>query len=304
MYIEQKLSLAECWNLPTPTNYFEGLQLNNFPFSDNFVFFRRTDRTTLCERTFESRPHHRYVLVVNCGANGSVSVDADTYKLHPGQVFLIAPFQFRFYWDVETEDISWVFMTFESERREALTPLVNLPIDMDEKCWRILDYIAGDYHRILTTQRDTYYSPIETNMWILQCNRFLQRLLVQARSIELPEKQSIYTKDDGRLIVAVNKYLESRSFEEQSISDLADELHISTSHLRRKFLQITGFSIGSYMLHYRMNQAIKMIVHSDANLTEISDHCGYESLAAFSRSFKSKFGVSPSEYRKQMVSAL
>ncbi|MBC2607499.1 AraC family transcriptional regulator [Pelagicoccus albus] len=34
-------------------------------------------------------------------------------------------------------------------------------------------------------------------------------------------------------------------------------------------------------------------------MTEIADDCGYGSLAAFSRTFTAKMGVTPSQYRKQ-----
>lgn len=299
MYLEQKLSLAKCWDLPIPENYFKGQKRYNLPLLDNILFFKRTTRESLCSKNFQSRPHHRFVLICNCGGTGDVVVDTDAYTLQPGQVFLVAPLQFHFYLNLLSDELQWVFMTFETEDQNVFTPMINLPLNMDDRGWRILDRIAGDFRRISQLRKDRYDSPIETNIWMLHCNRFLQRLLVQARSTETPQKKSIYGKEAQHIVSVVNQLLDKEELRKQNIADFAEALHMSTSHLRRRFAEITGSSLGSYVLHYRMNQALKLLVNTTISLTEISLICGYDSLAAFSRSFKKYFGKTPSSYRKE-----
>jgi AraC-like DNA-binding protein len=288
------------WDIPTPKNYFNGLRLSNLTLADNILLFHRRSREFLNVRNFESRPHHRFVLIFNCGVKGCVNVDGDSYHLSPGQAFLIAPLQFHFYHDLQEEDISWVYMTFLSEHGELLAPLRNLPLWLDREDQRILETVLSDYGRLARSLEQAVTDAVDTNIWILQCNRLLQRLLLQAKASQRGAIHSIKAKSqqDERILSKVNQFLESDTFQDANINDLAKALHLSPSHLRRKFKRITGLSLGNYQLNYRMNRAIKYLVNTDASLTDIAELSGYDSISAFSRSFKTRFGMAPSAYRK------
>ena len=88
-----------------PHNYFHGILADNLCWPDNVILFLRRDREALNPRNFESRPHHRHVLVINLAATGSVSVDGAAFHLHPGEAFLIAPFQVHIYMEIERREI-------------------------------------------------------------------------------------------------------------------------------------------------------------------------------------------------------
>jgi transcriptional regulator GlxA family with amidase domain len=103
---------------------------------------------------------------------------------------------------------------------------------------------------------------------------------------------------DHALLERINRLLTWHLEDRLTIAALAGRLAISESHLRKRFRQLNGLSLGSYLLHYRLNRAIKLLVHSDLSLTQIAVECGYESLAAFSRSFRTKVGQTPSSFRK------
>ncbi|MEQ9824615.1 MAG: AraC family transcriptional regulator [Puniceicoccaceae bacterium] len=289
------------WDIPNPRNYFHGLQLSNLTLADNILLFHRRSREFLNVRNFESRPHHRFVLIFNCGTPGSINVDGDTFHFQPGQAFLIAPLQFHFYLDIPDERISWLYMTFLSDQPDLLIPLRNAPVWLHREDWRILDTIGTQYRSLIDPILTDHHVTVDTNIWILQCNRLIQRLLNSATSAgKLPEiaKRSKSHQDEF-LLSRVNEFLEKDTFQQANLPELAKKLHISPSHLRRRFKAITGLSLGTYHLNYRMNRAIKYLLNTDTSLTEIAELCGYDSISAFSRSFKLRFGVSPSQYRKQ-----
>ncbi len=291
------------WEIPTPSNYFHGLQMRNLTLADNILIFHRTDRSFLNIRNFESRPHHRFVLIVNDQTKGRINVDGDTYHIEPGQIFLIAPLQFHFYHDIPSEQISWIYMTFESDQPDQLSPLKNLPLQMDNEDCRILKTILDQYAKLSDSMDNMTANDLDTNIWILQCNRLIQRLLAHANSKLKPQihpTHSLSQKPD-QMIQKINHYLEEDPYQQTDLNTLAKSLHISPSHLRRKFRNLTGLSLGNYQIHYRMNRAIKYLVNTDTPLTEIAEISGYNSLAAFSRSFKQRFGETPSDYRKNSI---
>jgi AraC-like DNA-binding protein len=48
---------------------------------------------------------------------------------------------------------------------------------------------------------------------------------------------------------------------------------------------------------WRMTKAIEQIETGEASISEIASQVGYESLAAFSRAFKSEAGATPDSFR-------
>ena len=276
------------------------LRMSNLILADNILFFHRTDRSFLNIRNFESRPHHRFVLIINYRVPGNINVDGDTFHLEPGEAFLITPLQFHFYHDIQEEEISWVYMTFESDQPKQLSSLKNLPLKLDPEDWRILDTILKQYKKLATALDGPLINDIDSNTWVLQCNRLLQRLLAHANNKISPvihPQNTIGFKPD-KMIQKINQFLEEDPSQQTDLETLAKSLHISPSHLRRRFRMLTGISLGNYQIHYRMNRAIKYLVNTDIPLSEIAEISGYNSLAAFSRSFKQRFGINPSEYRK------
>ena len=82
-----------------------------------------------------------------------------------------------------------------------------------------------------------------------------------------------------------------------SVEMISSDMGMSATHLYRKLKEITGHSTKDIILNYRMQKAAGMIVNKEGNVTEIMYAVGFSSLSSFSKSFKTKFGVPPSEYK-------
>ena len=63
--------------------------------------------------------------------------------------------------------------------------------------------------------------------------------------------------------------------------------------------QVTGMSPQEYLIEIRMRRASDLLGRSNDPIQSIAAECGYDDALAFSKVFKSKFGVNPSEYRMQ-----
>ncbi len=85
---------------------------------------------------------------------------------------------------------------------------------------------------------------------------------------------------------------------ELSVDMISSKLGMSSTHLYRKIKAITNQSTKDILKNYRLQKAAQMIQNNEGNITEIMYNVGFNSLSSFSKSFKIKFGVSPSEYAK------
>ena len=95
------------------------------------------------------------------------------------------------------------------------------------------------------------------------------------------------------------QYIINHIHEEISLSDLADEMFVSTSTLSRIFKKSTGMYFTDYVMRLRVRTSLGLLRTSEQNLTQIAMNCGFSTSAAFNRSFKKVTGMMPSEYRKK-----
>ena len=105
------------------------------------------------------------------------------------------------------------------------------------------------------------------------------------------EKKSDYAKE------ALN-FIESNYCDPITIQDIADHLNINRSYLHRVFKALTGGSIQNYLLDYRIRQACILLQSTDLSVRAIAHSVSYADPLYFSRLFRQKKGLSPSEYRR------
>lgn len=79
---------------------------------------------------------------------------------------------------------------------------------------------------------------------------------------------------------------------------LANKNGVSYAWLRKAFKEVTGTSLNQYHLLIKLRNAEQMIYETDSTLSEIAYSCGFESVYYFSRIYKSKMNINPSDVRK------
>ncbi|MFW5489946.1 MAG: helix-turn-helix transcriptional regulator [Desulfovibrio sp.] len=89
-----------------------------------------------------------------------------------------------------------------------------------------------------------------------------------------------------------------------TITDLARQVGMSESSLKRAFRTTFGQSIFSYFQTYRLNQAKALLASGEMNVTEVAFAIGYSNHSHFSRAFKRQFGISPKSCHASIHSVL
>lgn len=95
-------------------------------------------------------------------------------------------------------------------------------------------------------------------------------------------------------------YIKEHYKEKISLTDIAEALNFSISHLSRCFKKETGESVVSYINRIRMEQAKKLMKEGKLSLNEISLEIGVLNYNYFYTMFKETFGISPSDYTKKL----
>lgn len=82
-----------------------------------------------------------------------------------------------------------------------------------------------------------------------------------------------------------------------SFRELAEEVAASPYHFHRRFKELTGENIASFMRRLRLERAAYQLKLSGLSITGIAFEAGFQSGEAFSKAFKNFFGMSPSGAR-------
>lgn len=117
---------------------------------------------------------------------------------------------------------------------------------------------------------------------------------------EVVTRKTIKEEKDKEFIDRLNSFLnENLSNPDLSVDMLCRELGIGRTRLYSTVKELSGESLGDFIRDMRLNKAAYLLKHTDMNVTEIIYETGFGSNSHFSKVFKSKFGVTPSDYAKQ-----
>ena len=109
-----------------------------------------------------------------------------------------------------------------------------------------------------------------------------------------------YTDKISFVIQKMNKEYEKNC----SLEDYAKICCMSKYHFLRVFKHVTGCSPMEYRNSIRLEHAKDLLLDTKSSVDEIASAVGYTSAAYFCNAFKSKFGVSPGQYRKNSTHTL
>ena len=102
--------------------------------------------------------------------------------------------------------------------------------------------------------------------------------------------------DQSRLLQA--KEILSNNLENPpSLSELAKQLGLNTTKLKKEFKEVFGLPVFKYLQNERLTTAHKLISKQEATVQEAAWHVGYDSLSSFSNAFAKKFGYRPSQIK-------
>lgn len=84
-----------------------------------------------------------------------------------------------------------------------------------------------------------------------------------------------------------------------TVEKLAQEIRISVPYLQKLFLKEMKISPMAYLRDLRLEKSRELLETTFDNISEIRYETGMPNDSHFTHEFKRKFGVTPTEYRKQ-----
>jgi AraC family transcriptional regulator len=95
----------------------------------------------------------------------------------------------------------------------------------------------------------------------------------------------------------VIRVMRERLDEPLTLQEMSKIAYISPYHFNRIFRQITGIPPNQFFYALRLENAKRLLLTTDTNVTDVCFDVGYNSLGTFIRRFTGLVGVSPSRFR-------
>ena len=80
---------------------------------------------------------------------------------------------------------------------------------------------------------------------------------------------------------------------------VAEELHTNHSYLSTLFKKEMGVGFSDYLNEVRLKRSQDLLSSTGLSMVEIALRSGFESQSYFTKNFKKKYGMTPSQYRRE-----
>ncbi|MDX1781155.1 MAG: helix-turn-helix domain-containing protein [Thalassovita sp.] len=120
-----------------------------------------------------------------------------------------------------------------------------------------------------------------------------------ARLLPHPERGDIPARS-GQIMAGFEQLVQDRFRDRWKVSDYAGALAVTSTHLSRVVRDLTGASALSYIETTVFREACRQLAYTRIDIRQIGFELGFDDPAYFSRMFRKRIGMSPSEYRNKV----
>ena len=209
--------------------------------------------------------------------------DGQDFLLQEGELTLFGPHQWHMlYADVGTAP-RYVTVTFEGEGVE-LKSLLNRKITASAQMGMLLQQMLQERARMDDYSVDMIYAHLS--------------VLLVSLLREYPRDCADAPSGENEIIRQAQQYVCSHVREKMTVPSVAKQVDVSPSYLTALFHKHLHISPGEYIRRVKLQESKQMIRENQLNFTEIAAALEYSTVHHYSRQFKEKFGITPSEYAK------
>lgn len=144
-----------------------------------------------------------------------------------------------------------------------------------------------------------YSSGLLDRCYLQSLNYELLHLLIANFMVKTDEaKVLFYNNSDKERIGEIQSYIQGHYQSAISLNDLAEQMYLTPAYLSKYIKKKFGMTFMDYLNNVRLFHAVDELIYTNKSLTHIAMDNGFCTSAAFNKSFKKVFNMSPGEYRR------
>lgn len=168
---------------------------------------------------------------------------------------------------------------------ERLNHFATIPVTSELQL--LFEQVLGE-HRSSQTERTLMLKGLATQILCL-----VARALPHPIRADVPDRYSQIMADFQALV-------QSRFRDRLRIVDYAAALALTSTHLSRVVRDLTGASASAYVEATVFREACRQLAYTRTDIQQVGFSLGFDDPAYFSKMFRKRVGISPSQYRQQV----
>lgn len=226
--------------------------------------------------------------------NGALetTINHETYKLENFDLILYSPKQFHTQRNASDKSCSYLTIMFDMNLKEYES-IANRVFHCEEDLFSTLN----NFIKASDAPQQIY------NPDLLVC--YLQELILKLLQYDQASQPSVASVPiqqlfENELLNEIIIYINNNIYKALTIDEICHKFSISRSSMQTLFKDNLNIAPKHYINELKLSKSKLLIKEEKHTISEISMLLGFGSIHYFSRKFKQRYGISPSDYAKSI----
>lgn len=228
---------------------------------------------------------------------GYVITNGTVCPIKAGEIYLSFPGDIHAIKTDRENPIKFNFLSFWPDDDKILLMFEQIMFFCGDPTMRI--FVDRDVEYLIGNTLSEALSEDEHSSCILS-HALSQMIRYIIRGFSGAQKNTKLSVDSSReLCYQMMNYISTHIYSMNGLTDLAEHFGYSYSYLSDFFHRTAGDTLINYYTQRRLDAAAMLIREGHLSMSEIAELLRYSSIYSFSRSFKKRFSISPTEFKKK-----
>ncbi len=271
------------------------LMLADVEFGELNVWKRR-----ISHQNIHSHDYYQIWYIVN----GSClhCVDALTYSLSAGDLFLIMPYSYHSMSN-GSSDLCVIGIDFTESFLEKFSKEINFLYFINsmtiKQSKHVPNFLANEAFENIIYEMFIEFSGKQKYYEEIIYSDLSKVLILLTREFEKKNEVPPLSLYQRQIISLAINWIDKNYNKKTKISDMCSLTNVSSAYFSLLFKKFTGQTFIEYVNTVRLNKAKQLLSETSWSITDIAYKVGFDDAVYFSRTFKAHVGVSPIMYRKK-----
>jgi len=235
------------------------------------------------------RPY--YLLHYIISGKGVFYSGTKKYELSKGQMFAVFPHNIVKYQADKEDPWHYIWVIFSGDEAKEILSEASLSIKDP-----VFEPHNGE--KILSVMR----SMQKERSADMSENLKFTSLLYEFMSLMTAKSGNLSEANENSYFYLATRFIKAHFSEDITVDKIASFVGLSRKYLYTVFKKECGSSPQQYLIDYRMEKAREFLMNKELSVGNVSYSVGYEDPLVFSKMFKQKNGISPTQYREVYLS--
>lgn len=251
-----------------------------------------------------------YTLIYLMEGQGNLVLDEHSFRLQAGDFYLVPP-EVYYALTIEQEGICICFNMRKSFVSAEYRNILQEDVQLTGFITQSLESDSTMTYLSIHTDNDITVRDLALMIFVEYINqkKFSDNAMKNYLSLmftTILRNDSTKIESSVRISQLEQQYQEiidylKRNYQTATLTDVTEQIHFSKQYICKIVKAASGQTFNTLLTNLRLEMVCQYLTESELSLEDIAELCGFSASSHLSKVFKSRFGETPSSYRKSHI---